>query len=257
MFLKPMGRMTRKVMSRFGYLLLKREFMRYGMSPFVDATRISRSWGGSVLTIFDVGANAGQFAVEALDELPNAHIYSFEPHPQTFRRLTAVVSDPRLSPYQLAFGNQIGQTTLYVYGDTGGDGSLINSLVPNAQFPTRFGYSAKEISVPCTTVDAFCKEKGINQIDLLKVDTEGGDLFVLHGARRMMEQARIRFVYVEFNTLRPEPGTTGGALVPISDYLGQFGFHYVVTYTDFVLHEAKISVCANALFVAPCDSPEV
>jgi hypothetical protein len=132
-----------------------------------------------------------------------------------------------------------------------GDGSLINSLVADARFPTKFGYEAKEIKVACTTIDAFCADNKIPEIDLLKVDTEGGDLFVLQGARRTMEEGRIRFVYVEFNTLRSEPGTTGGALLPIADYLAPFGFQYVVTYTDFALHQNEISVCANALFAAP------
>jgi FkbM family methyltransferase len=223
---------------------------RYGMSPFLDAGRISQSWGGSVRTVFDIGANAGKFATEALNEIPSARIYSFKPHPQTFRQLTQAISNPRFQTYQLAISDRAGEVTLFVYGDMG-DGSLINSLVADAYFPTKFGYKAREIKVACTTIDAFCADSKIAEIDLLKIDTEGGDLFVLQGARRTMEEGRIRFVYVEFNTLRPEPRTTGGALLPIADYLALFGFQYVVTYTDFVLHRNEISDCANALFAAP------
>jgi FkbM family methyltransferase len=250
MSLKPVAEFARRLLARRGYLLLKRDFARYGMLPFLDAGRIGQSWNGTIGTVFDVGANQGQFASEALRELPFALIYSFEPHPATFRRLTQAISDARFSPHQLAFADCIGAATLYVYGESG-DGSLINSLVANAQFPSRFGYEATGITVPCTTIDSFCTENAIEAIDFLKVDAEGGELLVLHGARRMMEEDRVRFVYVEFNTLRPDPDSSGGALLPIADYLSLFGFQYAVTYTDFALHRNEIAVCANALFVAP------
>jgi FkbM family methyltransferase len=250
MALKSIGNGIRALLDRHGYLLLKREYARYGLSPFIDTVRIARSWDGAMRTVIDVGANAGQFAREALKELPAARVYSFEPHPSTFQRLTGAISDARLSAHQLALGERTGHATMYVYGDSG-DGSLINSLVPDARFPTKFGYPATQITIPCVTLDAFCEQNKIEDIDLLKVDTEGSELLVLYGARRMMQQGRIRFVYVEFNALLPEAGTTGGALMPIAQYLAPFGFQYVVTYTDFVLHRNEISVCANALFAAP------
>ena len=156
----------------------------------------------------------------------------------------------QLSLHQTALGEKIGNVTLYEYGASG-DGSLINSLVPNARFPVKFGYSAAEIAVPCTTVDTFCEENGVQHIGFLKVDAEGFDFFVLQGARRMLRERRVDYVYVEFNDLRPSFGTSGGALMPISDYLAEFGLQYVITYTDFVLSEREISVCANALFALP------
>ena len=35
-----------------------------------------------------------------------------------------------------------------------------------------------------TTVDAYCFENNISEVGLLKIDVEGHDFFVLHGARQ-------------------------------------------------------------------------
>jgi hypothetical protein len=51
--------------------------------------------------------------------------------------------------------------------------------------------------VPVTTVDRFAAEHGIGAIDLLKVDAEGYDLQVLHGAASMLDRSAIRFVLSE------------------------------------------------------------
>ena len=243
------GTTLRALMTRLGYVAVKRDFIRFGYSLFTDIRRVSQAWGWSIETVFDVGANVGQFAGETLRELPEARVHSFEPHPGAFAQL-ARFSDPRLKAHELAMGAKPGDASLYVYGSEE-ETSLINSLTPDARFPLKFGYRAREVKVRCTTIDVFSANQGVERIDLLKVDTEGFDLFVLQGAERMLREGQVRFVYVEFNDLFTKDGTTGGALVPIAEYLAQFGFAYLCTYTDFVLYEGKVSVCANALFVAP------
>lgn len=99
--------------------------------------------------------------------------------------------------------------------------------MPDAKYPTEFGYPYEEMPVQCSTVDGFCNENDIGRIDLLKVDTEGSELLVLRGAEKMLSQGRVRFVYIEFSTLLPQIGIAGGALVPIAEYLTQFGFEYL------------------------------
>jgi FkbM family methyltransferase len=242
--------LLRSQVSRLGYVMVKRDFTRFGYSLFTDIRRISKTWDWSIQTVFDVGANIGQFASETLRELPDTIVHSFEPHPRAFAKLSRSISGPRLSAHEWAVGDREGEAVLYVYGSDK-DGSLINSLTPDARFPQKFGYQAREVKVRCTTIDAFCREAEVERIDLLKVDTEGFDLFVLRGAERMLREGRVRFVYVEFNDLFAKDNATGGALVPIAEYLEPFGFAYLCTYTDFVLYEGKVSVCANALFAVP------
>jgi FkbM family methyltransferase len=246
-----LSNIVRYVLGRLGYVLWKREFLRYGILPFLDISRLSKAWGRTITTIFDVGANTGQTSREARCAFPDARIYAFEPHPETFKRLQASAAKDGLLIYQLALGDKDGEATLYEYAASG-DGSLINSLTPNARFALLHGYSAAvHRSVACSTIDRFCEQHGIDYIDVLKVDTEGFDLHVLRGAGKMLEQNCVGFIYVEFNELEPRQGTIGGALMPISNYLSKFEFRYIATYVDFVLPDKGAFLCANALFACP------
>ncbi len=242
-----LGRLVRAGLDRRGYVLWKREFLRFGVSPFLDIARLARATATPIEIVFDVGANVGQTAAEALSAFPNATVFAFEPHPETFRRLSQGLSNARLFIHQLALGDTAGEVCFYEYGTSGG-ASLMNSLVADARFPRQFGYTASTRTVQCATIDGFCAANGIERIDILKIDAEGCDLAVIKGAGRMFTEGRIGFVYTEFNDLVSLEGTTGGALLPIAEYLAPFGVHYVASYTDFILPDANMFVSANALF---------
>lgn len=60
------------------------------------------------------------------------------------------------------------------------DYSTLNSIYDMSSIGYKQGEHLK-INVPCTTIDIFCKEHGINQIDFLKIDVEGHELGVVRG----------------------------------------------------------------------------
>ena len=99
------------------------------------------------------------------------------------------------------------------------------------------------------TIDDFCSANKIPKIDILKIDTEGFDLNVLKGAQQMLSRGQIAFIYTEFNDCVARQGTTGGALNEISDYLAQFKFRFVATYTDYVHPIEDLFVVSNLLMV--------
>jgi FkbM family methyltransferase len=236
---------VRSVLEKSGYVLWKREFLVYGIDSWLDISRLSRAWQTKVQIFFDVGANIGQTAEVALKAFPEAHVFSFEPHSATFQRLIALPAQ-RLSGYPLAFSDHEGEAKFYEYASEG-EGTQINSLVPDARFPTQFGYPAKEGVAQCSTVDRFCEENAIKRIDVLKIDTEGSELLVLKGAEQMLRAGRVTFILTEYNELLPKSGTTGGSLLPIAEYLSSFGYAYITSYTDRVM-EKDMFVSANALF---------
>ena len=53
------------------------------------------------------------------------------------------------------------------------------------------------IQVNTTTVDIFCKETGISNIDILKMDVQGAEFSVLKGATDMLENQQIALIYTE------------------------------------------------------------
>jgi hypothetical protein len=50
-----------------------------------------------------------------------------------------------------------------------------------------------------TTIDACAEDAGLGQIALVKIDTEGHDLAVLRGARKLLAEHRILAVQFEYN----------------------------------------------------------
>ena len=145
----------------------------------LDIERLCRAWNFSVLTFFDVGANWGETSALALARFSGARVFAFEPSASTFGRLRGHLGkEPRFSPYNIALGETCGEAAFFEY-----ESSFYNSLVPNPPHQSGFNPMARETVVPCTTVDAFCEGHKIGHIDVLKVDAERCDLWVLRGAR--------------------------------------------------------------------------
>ena len=241
-----LGGFARKILDRYGFLLIRKEYGPFGISVFDDVARIGRAWDLVVRDIFDVGANVGEFADEAHRRFPAATVHSFEPHPASFARLRDGKRGPWLVPVNAALGEQPGEVRMFVYED-----SKLNSLVPNAAYSARHGLVPTEMPVRCDTVDGYCAAANVARIHLLKIDTEGADLSVLRGAQRMLGEKRVDFIYVEFNDLLQKRAVDGGALHPIAEFLAPFGYECMVSYVDYLVLEMPLFKVCNALFVLP------
>lgn len=243
--------LLRAPLERAGYVLWRRNFLRYGVDLFVDVRRLAAKYGRSIDVVFDVGANVGQTTREVLKAFPAAQVLAFEPHPKSFARLQRL-SNPRLVANHLALGPQAGTVTLYQYGEDDSAG-LRNSLVANAPSTVEFGYRPSQIDVPCSTLDLYCRQNEVERIGLLKLDVEGFELSVLQGGLNLLKTGRVDFIYAEFNELLPIKGATGGALLPLADFLTPFRMRFIATYTDFVDQDGRPFVVANALWARDPD----
>lgn len=76
--------------------------------------------------------------------------------------------------------------------------------------------------VDVTTIDAFCERYRIDFIDYLKIDAEGHDLDVLHGADGMLTSQRCGIVQVECG-MNPTPAKHIG-YAELDSYLRNKGF---------------------------------
>ena len=59
-----------------------------------------------------------------------------------------------------------------------------------------------EINVQTQTLDNFCLSKKIENIDVLKIDTEGNDLNVLKGAKKLLSENKINVIYTEIGSTK-------------------------------------------------------
>ena len=56
-----------------------------------------------------------------------------------------------------------------------------------------------EINVQTQTLDDFCLDEKIENIDVLKMDTEGNELNILKGAIRLLSENKINVIYTEIS----------------------------------------------------------
>lgn len=239
-------RLMQRAFASRGLMLVKpRE--RFGIDIWGDIRRLAADWAYPIEAILDVGANDGAMAAAALAAFPEARVIGFEPHPATFERLCkGMAGETRFTGENIALGRETGEVSMFMY-----DTSTINSLVPDAPFAVRFDQRSTEIKVACTTLDAYCAAKGIDAVDVLKIDTEGFDASVLDGARTLLQRHAIKFVELEFNDIHPKSGTTGGSLAHLDAILRPYGFRFIASYNDYVVTTGEFFSVSNALFALP------
>jgi FkbM family methyltransferase len=150
-------------------------------------------------TVVDVGANVGDYSAMVLEARKNAIVFAFEPHPETFNRLTARLSSTsNFVATNAACGGGPGKLLLYDHEGKSGTGHA--SLLPGV-IERIHGDKSNQHEVDVTTLDRFAADHDIPRIDLLKIDTEGTELEVLKGARDLLREGRIRAIQFEFNEM--------------------------------------------------------
>lgn len=150
----------------------------------------------SPLVVFDVGANVGAYSRLVSEQAPEAAIYAFEPHPQTFRELTEDAARHGYRAFNLGLSDVAGSQKIYDYADRGGSqhASLYQAVIEDLHHGVAAAWD-----VQLTDLDTVCREQGVDRIHLLKIDTEGNELKVLQGAREALAEGRIEVIHFEFN----------------------------------------------------------
>jgi FkbM family methyltransferase len=168
-------------------------------------------------TVFDVGANVGDWAKLALGINPSMTLHCFEPSKATFARLTANAFPANVSCHNIGFGSEPAEKELFVFED----GSGMNSLYQRTGLEDGWSIAppSRSETVRIETLDAFCGARGIGRIDFLKMDVEGHEIGVLEGARGLLGRGAIGVVQFEYGGCNIDSRTF------IKDFFEVFGRH--------------------------------
>ena len=150
-------------------------------------TRLMREVVQPGWSVVDAGANFGWHAIHMAKWVgPQGRVFAFEPIPGTFSELAANASlnnCRNLEAYSAALGSVEGAVTLFLPGIDLGAGAA-----------SQFLDLGEKVEVPMRRLDDFLAEKGVDHIDFIKADIEGGELNLLGGAERLLARCHPRIL---------------------------------------------------------------
>jgi len=136
--------------------------------------------------VVDIGANVGTTVIPSAKTVgENGKVYAFEAHPQTFLYLKQNVSLNKLNNvklFNLAVGNRDATTKV---SDLENDDC--NRIVDDNE----------GTAVAIGMLDDYLKD--VDKIDLLKIDVEGYEKFVLEGAQNTLKKTKYILIEISEN----------------------------------------------------------
>jgi len=197
--------------------------------------------------ILDVGANIGQ-TLEAYKALfPEGKVHSFEPFPDSFRKLQQLASRfNRVQTHQLAMADKAGTSTLHVNSVYHATNSLLPRPSSGYRYYPEVAQLEETITVNTDTLDLFAQRSSLGSIDVLKMDIQGGELAALRGAARLLEGQAVGAIVTEVMFV---PHYEGGALFhEIHEFLRERDYSLFGIYDWHYAENGQIRF-ADAIFI--------
>jgi len=156
---------------------------------------LNKPWllNSGIRTVFDVGANTGQFARAIHEVLPEAYIYSFEPLSDCFKRLEVAMRDVhKFQAFNVALADKNGEELFYRSA-----WSPSSSFLPMGQLhKDNFPFTAPEstVTVAVSRLDNYLNELTMDEEILVKLDVQGCEDKVISGGKCVLHRTKILIV---------------------------------------------------------------
>ena len=157
------------------------------------------------IIVFDVGAHYGETIKLFLDKINIQKIYSFEASPENFKVLKKNISkfqSEKVEIHNYGIGDKISKN--YINQTIETSSSTINELNKNSKYYEKklkiLNIKNKDafyhkLPITILTLDYFIEKNNIQNIDLLKIDTEGYELNVIKGLT--IYSKKVKLIYFE------------------------------------------------------------
>jgi len=197
-----------------------------------------------IRTIFDIGANTGEWAATIHEHFPEATIYAFEPLSNCFAKLSEKEKTiPNLIAFNFALGDTPGKVPIYRSSQASSSSLLPMSDLHKKAFPHTKKLTREDVEV--RTLDQMSKGLEIEKNIFIKIDVQGFELNVLRGGKTMLNRARVLLVETSFHTLYDNQ--------PLFDevysFLKTIGFRYMGDFESIKSPIDGAILQANAIFV--------
>lgn len=168
-----------------------------GEARLIERVFAARTEADGRAILLDVGANLGEWSETALALaqrlLRDVEVHVFEPTPTAAARLEALFGKSAgVAVHRLALSDRTGEASFAVFGEMAGTNSLELKSAEAAPDHT--------IEVEVSTGADFARMRGLDVIDLVKIDTEGHDFSVLTGFEPLFGRRSIGAAQFEYNS---------------------------------------------------------
>jgi len=176
-------------------------------------TAILRHLLGPGMTFVDVGANWGYFTLVAAHLVgPSGRVLSVEADPRACRAVRANVDKNRLMTVQLfniAASDATGRLWFQEYEHEARDSG--NFGVAQSTSITEEG---RRLEVAARALDDLLDEAGVDRVNVMKMDIEGGEAKAIAGLSRRLSSHHIDYVSMELHPYHlRDLGTSVGAVI--------------------------------------------
>lgn len=186
----------------------------------------------SPCTVFEIGVCEAEDTLRYAKLFPFATFYLFEPLRQNHKIIQKKLAhhkEIKAKLYRYALSNRAGMATFYVSSGfnkkDGQKGNKSSSLLKPEKPPKSLRwlkFNKKEI-VKTITLDEFCNEQKINNIDFLHMDAQGAELQILKGGYKTLPKIRVIWMEVAFQkTYKMQPLES-----EVSDWMRKRGFRKI------------------------------
>ena len=154
----------------------------------------------NINTIFDIGANTGQFAKEIRANLPEAKIYSFEPLKEAFHNLNKnFARDRKFEAFNIALGDKEQEFEINKSSYLPSSSILEMTDIHKTLFPHTKDHTKESIKI--CRFDDIVKDLKIEKEILIKVDVQGFEDKVINGGTQTFQKAKIIIIETSFKNL--------------------------------------------------------
>ena len=143
------------------------------------------------MVVVDVGANIGLYSAIAAKRVGSSgRVIALEPDPETFGFLKRTIQYngfQNVELHQMAASAQAGTVPLFRNPDNRGDSRLYRDPMLK-----------DSVDVTTVALDELLAQKGIQHVDVIKIDVQGAEGLVLAGARKILRRSPRLTLMMEF-----------------------------------------------------------
>lgn len=239
---KLIRRIVRKILNKYGFEVV---LFNYETSHALVLQKLIQDY--QIKTVFDIGANEGQFAQELITNGYSGTIVSFEPLSTAWEKLKHQANRHSnwVVPEQIALGSSEGKVTINIAGNSQSSSILSMENLHSTAAPDSSYVATEEVKL--TTLDSFLHNHPNlqNPNILIKVDTQGYEMDVLRGAEETLKKAVMVEVELSFAELYKGQTLYKGVI----DFMESHGFQLWSLFPIFTDKSTARLLQADAIFV--------